>query len=72
MTKEAIRKLILDTVSDMVTDFTGYDRREVEELTEEVLDEAIIGGDITIDEIVAHFRAELVKGYPILNEEDNG
>lgn len=56
-----MKQIILDTVTDMVTDFTYYDRKEDEELPRGAIEAAVQQGEISVDEIVAHFRAELVK-----------
>lgn len=58
-----MKDLILLTVEDLVADFTYYDRKEDEELTESALDEAIATGEVTIDEIVETFRAKLEEVY---------
>lgn len=56
------RELILGTVADLVSDFLYYDRKEDEGLPRGAIDAAVEEHVITIDEIVAEFRAELVKG----------
>jgi hypothetical protein len=56
------RETILSRVEDLVADFLYYDRKEDEELPRGEIDEAIEEGEISVDEIVAHFRAELIKG----------
>lgn len=58
-----MKQTILKAISDLCMDFTYYDRKEDEELSEEQLDEAILSGDITIDEIVAKFKKELEDIY---------
>lgn len=56
-----MKKIILDTVSDLVADFYYYDRKEDEELPRGAIEAAIERGEITVDEIVEHFRATLVR-----------
>jgi hypothetical protein len=49
--------LILDTVTDLVSMFMYYDRKEDEDLPRGEIEEAIAFGEVTVDEIVARFRA---------------
>lgn len=56
-----MHQIILDTVSDLVADFTYYDRKEDHELPRGAIEGAIARGEITVDEIVEHFRARLVE-----------
>jgi len=58
------RQNILDEISDRVSDFLYYRRKEDEELGVGEIEEAIQQGEITVDEIVDHFRAELVTNLP--------
>lgn len=53
------RQIILDTISDLLTDFAGYDRDDDEELPRGQIEEALNADEIDIDEITAHFREEL-------------
>lgn len=57
-----MKKRILNTISDLVLNFTYYDRKEDEELTMEALAEAVEDGTITIEEMVATFEKELRDG----------
>lgn len=59
MKRKKRKKLILATIEDLVTDFTYYGRKEDEELTTEDLMEAVESGEVTIDEMVEHFREKL-------------
>ena len=52
---------ILNTVSDLVTNFVYYDRREDETLNSEQLYQAIRKGVVSIDEITSRFRNELIS-----------
>ena len=54
------KQLILNTVTDLVSRFLYYDRKEDYELPRGAIEEAIDGGLITVDEIVSHFRKELI------------
>jgi hypothetical protein len=57
------RQTILNTITDMCSDFLYYDRKEDEELSPEDIDDAIESGAITIEEIVQHFKSELEKSF---------
>ena len=56
---ERLKQHILAIVSDLVTDFLYYDRKEDEEVGPEVIEQAVANGVITADEIVERFRDEL-------------
>jgi hypothetical protein len=56
-----VKQIILDTVSDLVADFLYYGRKEDELLPRGVIEAAVTSGQITVDEIVEHFRAELTR-----------
>jgi hypothetical protein len=58
-----MKQTILDTISDLCSDFLYYDRKEDEDLTMEQLDEAVKNGEITIDEMVAEFRKNLENTF---------
>lgn len=53
------KKLILDTVEDLVINFVGYDRRDDEDLPKNSINEAIDYGEITVNEIADKFRIAL-------------
>ena len=57
-----MKQLILDTVSDLVSNFMYYDRKEDEDLPKGAIENAIESGTITVDEIVAQFKADLLAG----------
>lgn len=61
MTDKTRREHIMDTVTDMVTDFFYYDRKEDGDLPRGAIEEAIEAGEITVDEIVQKFREGLVS-----------
>ena len=50
---------ILNAVSYLAINFIYYDRKEDEDLPRGQIQEAIKAGEITVDEIVARFRAGL-------------
>lgn len=50
------RQKILDTVSDLGSNFWFYDRKEDEDLSTDDIEEALESGEITLDEIVEAFR----------------
>lgn len=56
---------IMATVQDVVTDLLYYDRREDGLLPVGAIEEAILGGELTVDEIVDAFRDYLVKGVEL-------
>jgi hypothetical protein len=56
-----LKDKILDTVEDLVSNFLYYDRQNDEDLPMNVIEETIKNGEITVDEIVAKFKAELEK-----------
>lgn len=60
--EQTTKDLILDIVSDCVTDLLYYDRKECEDLPVGAIDKAILSGEITIDEMVDKFREELTNG----------
>lgn len=58
-----MKKIILDTIGDLCSDFVFYDRKEDEELSIEQLKEAVNSGETTIDEMVAEFRKNLEESF---------
>lgn len=56
-----MKEKILDTLEDVVMNFLYYDRKSDEDLPMGVIEETIKNGLITVDEIVAKFKAELEK-----------
>ena len=54
-----MKQTILNTISDLCSDFLYYDRKEDEELSVEQLNNAVADGEITIDEMVAEFKKHL-------------
>jgi len=63
-TNDELKKLVLDNISDLCTDFLYYDRKEDQDLDVETLNLAFETGAITIDEAVAEFRKALVDTLP--------
>jgi hypothetical protein len=61
--RNEMKQTILDTISDLCSDFLYYDRKEDEDLTMEQLNEAVKNGEITIDEMVAEFRKHLENTF---------
>ena len=55
------RERILCTVSDLVSSFLYYDRKEDDELPRGEIEKAIESGEICMHEIVEKFREELEK-----------
>ena len=58
-----MKQTILDTISDLCSDFLYYDRKGDEELSVEQLNEAVKSGEITVDEMVAEFRKHLENTF---------
>ena len=54
-----LKQMILDCVSDLVSNFLYYDRKDDEDLPRDVIENAIEEGIITADEIADAFREEL-------------
>ena len=51
----------MGVIEDLVKDFLYYDRREDEDLPVGEIERAVRDGEITVDEMVSAFRAELLK-----------
>lgn len=60
--KDSLRKLILDTVSDLGGDFMYYNRKHDEQLPLGMIQKGVRIGAVSINEIVDRFRAEVAKG----------
>lgn len=58
-----MKQKILNTISDLCSDFLYYDRKEDEKLSADQLNEAVDSGEITIDEMVAEFRKHLENTF---------
>ena len=58
-----MKEQILSAISDLVSDFAYYDRKEDEDLSAEQLEEAVRSGEITIDEMVSEFRKHLEDNF---------
>jgi len=56
-----MRDIILKTLDDLVGDFLYYGRKEDEDLPRGAIEEAIENKEISIDEIAAFFKFELIK-----------
>lgn len=53
---------ILKMMEDVVSDLMYYDRKEDEDLPLESIEEAIAAGEVTVEEITAEFKKQLIKG----------
>lgn len=60
---KSVKQAILDTISDLCSDFLYYGRKEDEVLTSDELKKAVDENQITIDEMVEAFRAHLEKHF---------
>ena len=49
------------TVKDLVGEFMYYDRKEDEDLPRGAIEEAVKNKEVSVDEIVELFKAELIK-----------
>lgn len=58
-----MKQTILNTISDLASDFLYYNRKEDEDLSMEDLKNAVDNGVITVDEMVAEFRKHLEKTF---------
>ncbi len=58
-----MKQIILNTISDLVSDFVYYDRKEDEDLTYNQLSDAVKTGEITVDEMVEEFRKNLENNF---------
>lgn len=56
------REYILDIITDTISDFLYYDRKEDDILPRGAIQEAIQVGEITVEEIVERFEEELRNG----------
>lgn len=54
-----MKKIILNTVDDLVVDFIYYARKEDEVLQRGIIEAYIQSGDVTIEEIVERFSKKL-------------
>ena len=55
-----MKKIIEETIEDLVGSFLEYDRNMDEDLRPGDIETAILNGDISIDQIVEKFKKELV------------
>lgn len=57
-------QIIRDTVSDLISNLLYYDRKEDQELPPGAIQEAIVKGEISLDEIVCMFREYIQRNLP--------
>lgn len=67
--RKNIKTLILNNVSDLMLSFLVYDRREDPDLKQGAIEDAIISGEITIDEIINGIRKEIE--YSVAEQQKN-
>ena len=53
---------ILGTISDTVSNFLYYDRKSSARLPATAIPDALAAGEVTVDDMVAQFRAKLIEG----------
>lgn len=58
-----MKQKILNTISDLCSNFLYYDRKVDQHLTMKQLNEAVESGEITIEEMVAEFRKNLENKF---------
>lgn len=64
--RERLRKNVKNTVSDLVSAFLYYDRKEDETLSRDDIAEVFREGYVTEDEVVRWFRRELTPSLEAL------
>lgn len=57
------RQNILDTASDLMSNFLYYDRKEDEDLGRGEIAKALQSGEVTIDELLSIFREALTAEH---------
>lgn len=62
MSNEQLLKIIEDTVSDAITDFLYYDRKEDYQLGRGAIEQAIQDGVLTREDLIEMFRKHLIEG----------
>ena len=63
MDTKPIKENILNTIDDLCAKFLFYDRKEDETLSMERLNQAVMNGEITVDDMVDEFRIILEATY---------
>jgi len=56
-----MKKHIKNTISDLVSNFLYYDRKEDEDLPVGAIEKAVKSGEITKEEIISQFTEEIDK-----------
>lgn len=64
--KNEIKQIILNVISDLVSDFVYYDRKEDDYLPRDSIENAVLSGQITVDEMVEQFRKSLTESLESL------
>ena len=59
--KDTRRWHVLAAADDLMGSFLYYDRKESEDLPRNGIEDAIIANEVTIEELVGHFRGHLEK-----------
>ena len=57
-----MKRTILAAIEDLVADFLYYNRKDDDDLPRGMIDQTILDGLITVDEMVQHFRDKLIDG----------
>lgn len=55
-------KMILGTIEDLVADFLYYDRLDNDDLCEGEIEEPVVDGEVTVDQMVEEFSRSLKEG----------
>lgn len=58
-----MKEIIINTITDLCSNFLYYDRKEDGQLSVEQLNKAVKDGVITVDEMVAEFRKHLENTF---------
>lgn len=61
---------VLNTISDLVSGFLYYDRKEDETLPRGAIEALVESGKITVDEIVGAFRSGVEEHFKRADPED--
>ena len=65
------KELILDHIETTVSNFVYYDRRNCEELPQGALEKAVENGEISVEDMVEHFKSLLKSSLPSCGENSS-
>ncbi len=61
----ADKSYVFNVISDLISDFLYYDRKEDGELEQGEIERMVESGEISIHEIVAQFEIEIKRGLGV-------